>query len=104
MPPSPSSSLAPSARERLTQVGRSRAERTRAADERLRSLLADALAATGSSPTAGGVSVVALGGYGREELSAASDLDVLLLYDDRCPDIGAVAQGLWYPLWDDRVA
>ncbi|WP_344291990.1 [protein-PII] uridylyltransferase, partial [Actinopolymorpha rutila] len=82
----------------------SRAERTRAADERLRSLLADAFADLGTPPTAGGVSVVALGGYGREELSAASDLDVLLLYDDRCPDVAAVAERLWYPLWDDRVA
>ncbi|MGW0227574.1 [protein-PII] uridylyltransferase [Actinopolymorpha singaporensis] len=104
MPLTPTSSLAPSARARLTQVGRSRAERTRAADGRLRSLLSDAFAATGIPPTAGGVSVVALGGYGREELSAASDLDVLLLYDDRCPDVAAVAERLWYPLWDDRVA
>ena len=69
----PASTPVPSARELLTQVGRSRAERTQAADERLRSLLADALTAT--ETTASGVSVVALGGYGREELSAASDLD-----------------------------
>ncbi|MET9021209.1 [protein-PII] uridylyltransferase [Actinopolymorpha sp. NPDC004070] len=104
MPLSPASSLAPSARERLTQVGRSRAARTRAADERLRSLLAGALEDLDTPPNAGGVSVVALGGYGREELSAASDLDVLLLYDDRCPDVAAIAERLWYPLWDDRVA
>ncbi|GAA4992028.1 [protein-PII] uridylyltransferase [Actinopolymorpha pittospori] len=98
----PASTPVPSARELLTQVGRSRAERTRGADERLRSLLADALTAT--ETTASGVCVVALGGYGREELSAASDLDVLLLHDDRCPDVAAIAERLWYPLWDDRIA
>jgi [protein-PII] uridylyltransferase len=93
---------APPQRERLTEVSRSRAERTDAADARLRSLLAGVLAP--EDTTGGGVAVVALGGYGRGELSAASDLDILLLYDDdRCSDVSAVAEGLWYPLWDDRV-
>jgi [protein-PII] uridylyltransferase len=93
---------APPHREWQTQVSHSRAERTDAADARLRALLDAAL---GEESAAGGVAVVALGGYGRAELSAASDLDVLLLYDDgRRPDVSAVAEGLWYPLWDDRVS
>ncbi|MEQ7005060.1 [protein-PII] uridylyltransferase [Actinopolymorpha sp. B17G11] len=92
---------APPQRERLTSVSRSRAERTDAADARLRDLLAAALP---DETAGGGVAVVALGGYGRGELSAASDLDVLLLYDDeRCTDVSTVAEGLWYPLWDARV-
>lgn len=48
------------------------------------------------------VSLVALGGYGRRELSLQSDLDVMLLYDaDR--DIGRIADAIWYPIWDTGV-
>ena len=90
-----------SLRGRLTEVSRSRSQRSAAADERLRGLLAKALPS--DETPAGGVAVVALGGYGRGELSAASDLDVLLLYDDRCETVREVAEQLWYPLWDDRV-
>ena len=46
-----------------------------------------------------GVALVALGGYGRRELSLQSDLDVLVLHDGR-REIGAVADAIWYPLWD----
>ena len=46
-----------------------------------------------------GVALVAVGGYGRGELSPASDLDVILLHRGR-KDIAAVADRIWYPLWD----
>ncbi|MGW7340492.1 [protein-PII] uridylyltransferase [Streptomyces sp. NPDC054808] len=48
-----------------------------------------------------GVSLVAVGGYGRGELSPRSDLDLLLLHDGRDDKaVAALADRLWYPVWD----
>ncbi|MEU3617528.1 [protein-PII] uridylyltransferase [Streptomyces sp. NPDC006872] len=48
-----------------------------------------------------GVSLVAVGGYGRGELSPRSDLDLLLLHDGADPKaIAGLADRLWYPVWD----
>ncbi|MFD9393855.1 [protein-PII] uridylyltransferase, partial [Streptomyces sp. NPDC060000] len=48
-----------------------------------------------------GVSLVAVGGYGRGELSPRSDLDLLLLHDGDDPKaVAALADRLWYPVWD----
>jgi [protein-PII] uridylyltransferase len=58
------------------------------------------VAVEGSDPA--GVALVAVGGYGRAELSLQSDIDVLLLHVGR-PDIGALADRLWYPIWDARL-
>src|SRR4029453_4015483 len=58
------------------------------------------VAVEGSDPA--GVALVAVGGYGRAELSLQSDIDVLLLHVGR-PDIGALAHPLWYPIWDARL-
>lgn len=49
------------------------------------------------------VALVAVGGYGREELCPQSDLDVLLLHDLDEADVGPLASGLWYPIWDEGV-
>jgi [protein-PII] uridylyltransferase len=48
----------------------------------------------------GSVALVAVGGYGREELAPFSDIDVLLVHDGRVPRIEEMAAALWYPLWD----
>ncbi|OON76384.1 [protein-PII] uridylyltransferase [Streptomyces tsukubensis] len=52
-----------------------------------------------------GVALVAVGGYGRGELSPRSDLDLLLLHsggDSKA--VAALADHLWYPVWDLGIA
>ncbi|MEF9906622.1 [protein-PII] uridylyltransferase [Streptomyces sp. P9-A2] len=52
-----------------------------------------------------GVSLIAVGGYGRGELSPRSDLDLLLLHDGSDPKaVAALADRLWYPVWDLGIA
>jgi [protein-PII] uridylyltransferase len=76
----------------LTSFAAERARRTADTDRWLTSLL-------GAEP---GLALVAVGGYGRRELLPGSDLDVLLLHD--CRDgIAAVADRIWYPIWDAGV-
>jgi [protein-PII] uridylyltransferase len=77
--------------ERAVSVRLESARAQRAADAD--SWLAELLGA------AEGVALVAVGGYGRRDLGPASDLDVLMLHDGR-PDIVAVADKVWYPIWD----
>ena len=48
-----------------------------------------------------GTSLVAVGGYGRGELSPRSDLDLLLLHDGSgAAAVATLADRLWYPVWD----
>ncbi|MFD8597775.1 [protein-PII] uridylyltransferase [Kitasatospora sp. NPDC059646] len=49
-----------------------------------------------------GTALVAVGGYGRGELSPRSDLDVLLLHDG--PLAPELAERIWYPVWDSGIA
>ncbi|MFD5968912.1 [protein-PII] uridylyltransferase [Streptomyces sp. NPDC060311] len=83
----------------LTEGARSGPPRRRALAE----LTDDWLAGLFRSATGGhtGVSLVAVGGYGRGELSPRSDLDLLLLHDGRDDKaVAALADRLWYPVWD----
>ncbi|MFD7905409.1 [protein-PII] uridylyltransferase [Kitasatospora sp. NPDC059722] len=68
-----------------------RAALARLTDDWLAGLLASAGAPAG-------VALVAVGGYGRGELSPRSDLDVLLLHSGRIDR--ELPERIWYPVWD----
>jgi [protein-PII] uridylyltransferase len=57
-------------------------------------------------PAIPGIALVAVGGYGRAELSPRSDLDLLLLHDGsrKSDHIARIADALWYPVWDTGLA
>ncbi|MFF8096700.1 [protein-PII] uridylyltransferase [Streptomyces sp. NPDC016675] len=83
----------------LTEGARSGPPRRLALAELTDDWLSGLVAAAGGP--ARGVSLVAVGGYGRGELSPRSDLDLLLLHDggdDKA--VAALADRLWYPVWD----
>jgi [protein-PII] uridylyltransferase len=73
----------------LASFAADRARRSAGTDRWLASLL--------GSET--GVALVAVGGYGRKELLPGSDLDVVLLHNGQ-PRIAALADRIWYPIWD----
>ena len=89
--------------------GLGRGERVAALDGWLGELLAEAVAGTppprrrrgGPPPRTGteGIALVAVGSLGRREPAPHGDLDLVLVHDDR-PEIAAVADALWYPIWD----
>ncbi|GLY84114.1 [protein-PII] uridylyltransferase [Actinoallomurus iriomotensis] len=84
--PGPAAQGGDGARARL------RAERARRAgelDRRLARLV-------GAEPD---VALVAVGSHGREELTPGGDVDLVLLHRDR-PDVAALADRVWYPIWD----
>lgn len=65
------------------------------------------MASTFDRPDPTGVALVAVGGYGRGELSFQSDIDVVLVHSGRRamgretgPDLREVADRIWYPIWD----
>ncbi|MCF4122894.1 [protein-PII] uridylyltransferase [Antribacter sp. KLBMP9083] len=87
----------------LTGPGRSGVARRSAlvqlVTERLTGLWAEATA--GVDPQ--GLALAAVGSLGRGELGPLSDLDLVLVHDGRShgpQEIQAVAERLWYPLWD----
>ncbi|MFA3876857.1 [protein-PII] uridylyltransferase [Streptomyces sp. MMCC 100] len=84
----------------LTEGARSGPPRRRTLAELTDDWLAGLFGA-GTEGHAAGVALVAVGGYGRGELSPRSDLDLLLLHDGRDDKaVAALADRLWYPVWD----
>lgn len=49
------------------------------------------------------IALVAVGGLGREEPAPYSDLDLVLLHDLPAKKVRAVADSIWYPVWDSGV-
>ena len=59
--------------------------------------------ATATSTASDPFCLVAVGGYGRGELTVGSDLDLLLLHRSGAAEASRVAESLWYPIWDTGV-
>ena len=51
-------------------------------------------------PRAPRFALLAVGGFGRGELSPQSDLDLLLVHDSKSARLEEVASAIWYPVWD----
>ena len=59
-------------------------------------------AATAGEKKRDDIVLIAVGGYGRRELSPHSDLDILLVHKS-VKNIGDIASKMWYPIWDASV-
>lgn len=46
------------------------------------------------------IALLAVGGYGRGELSPGSDLDIVILHDGKIDRLSDVVNAILYPLWD----
>src|SRR4051794_29581724 len=49
-----------------------------------------------------GLALVAVGALGRRDPAPGSDLDLVLVHDGR-PDVGTIADQVWYPIWDTGI-
>ncbi|MDT0166997.1 [protein-PII] uridylyltransferase [Actinotalea sp. AC32] len=89
---------------RLTGPGSSGAARRRAVADLTTGRLAELWDDVSDLlPTTDGIALGAVGSLGRRDASPASDLDLLLVHDGRthAPDVvAALAERLWYPVWD----
>jgi len=89
----------------VVDLSAGRRQRADEADALLQAVFASAIKQANDGKWQG-LALVAVGGYGRAELSPASDLDVVLLHDPAIGDdrIQAIAEAIWYPLWERGVA
>lgn len=80
------------------QLAWQRRRRAADMDRLLRQLFVDAVPAGLEDR----IALVAVGGYGRAEMSPYSDLDVVLVHHRgvRPDDVREAAEKLWYPIWD----
>lgn len=67
--------------------------------------VADCLGRWPGSRGRGRVALMAVGGYGRRQLSPGSDLDLVLLAErPESPPVRGLAESILYPLWDAKVS
>ncbi|CPR12616.1 PII uridylyl-transferase [Mycobacterium bohemicum DSM 44277] len=96
--------LAASRRRLLSEAGQLDAAELRQAWLELHETWLAAKAAEIGITDGSGFSIVGIGGLGRRELLPYSDLDLMLLHDDKPAEVlESVADGLWYPLWDANI-
>jgi [protein-PII] uridylyltransferase len=69
----------------------------------LRSLLSSLPQAGEGAGGLDGIALVAVGGLGRREPAPYSDLDLVLLHNKSNRNIRALADSIWYPIWDSGV-
>jgi [protein-PII] uridylyltransferase len=50
-----------------------------------------------------GTALVAVGGLGRREPAPYSDIDLVLIHTGPAKQVTALAESLWYPIWDSKV-
>ncbi|MFN2518318.1 MAG: [protein-PII] uridylyltransferase, partial [Jatrophihabitantaceae bacterium] len=55
-------------------------------------------------PNTAGLALIAVGGLGRAEPAPYSDLDLVLVHDGKVSGLGALADSIWYPIWDSGIA
>src|SRR5215211_4736158 len=51
-------------------------------------------------PRAPKFALLAVGGFGRGELSPHSDLDLIIVHESRSDKVEPLASAIWYPVWD----
>jgi [protein-PII] uridylyltransferase len=83
---------------------RERRERSNESDRFLSELFDTAAQADGRKTLGKEISLAAVGGYGRGELSPGSDLDILFLHSGKVPadELKAFVNDVLYPLWDKK--
>lgn len=98
------SDLAASRRRLLSDSGQLDAAQLRQAWLDLHESWLTAKAAEIGVTDGSGLAIVGVGGLGRRELLPYSDLDLMLLHDDKPAEVlERVADRLWYPLWDANI-
>lgn len=70
----------------------------------LRGWLANLWGTAGAPDT--GVALACTGSLARMETGPCSDLDLIVLHEPgrKAPDVGAIAERLWYPIWDSGIS